>query len=83
MKLGYWIGWMGVAIGLCVPIPQIVKILNTGEVSGISIGTYILLISCMTCYLIHAIHIKSKVFIVAQSINIATNSIILGYLIWS
>lgn len=71
--IGYWIGWVGVALGLCVPVPQLMKIIRTGEMSNISFGTYSFLIGCMACYLIHAIYIKSPVFMVAQSINLTTN----------
>ena len=81
MDLGYLIGWVGVAFGLCVPIPQLIKIFKTKSLSDISIGTYIFLVCCLMCYLIHAIYIESLVFTVAQSINLTTNGIILMLLI--
>jgi len=74
--MGYWIGWCGVAFGLCVPIPQLIKILKTRRLNDVSLGTYTFLVCCLICYLIHAIYIKSVVFTVAQSMNLATNSII-------
>lgn len=81
MKAGYLVGWMGVAFGLLVAPPQLIKILMTGEVAGISVWTYSFLVLALICYLLHAIYIKSKVFIVAQSVNLITNSVILAYLI--
>lgn len=76
MDLGYWIGWVGVAFGLLVPLPQLIKIFKYKRLSDVSLGTYSLLICCLMCYLIHAIHIKSVVFATAQSINLATNGTI-------
>lgn len=76
IEYGYWIGWCGVAFGLLVPIPQLIKIFKTKRLADVSFGTYTFLICCLTCYLIHAIYIKSIVFTVAQSINLTTNSVI-------
>ena len=81
MELGYMIGWLGVALGLCVPIPQLIKILRTGKTDGISLMTYSFLTCALACYLWHAIHIQSIVFIVAQSVNLVSNGIILVLLI--
>jgi len=81
MKLGYYVGWLGVFFGLLVAPPQLIKIITTGSIEGISLLTYTFLCCALVCYLIHAIHIKSKVFITAQSINLITNGIILGLLI--
>ena len=76
----YWIGWLGVFCGLFVAPPQLYKIITTGGVSDISLMTYTFLCLALICYLIHAIHIKSKVFITAQSLNLGTNFVILLYL---
>ena len=75
------IGWMGVAFGLLVAPPQLYKILKSGGVKDISIWTYTFLVIAMVCYLIHAIIIKDAVFIVAQSVGLVVNSIILYLLI--
>lgn len=75
------IGWLGVAFGLMVAPPQLWKILKTGKTDGISLLTYSFLFLALVCYLIHAIYINDIVFITAQSINITTNSVILGLLI--
>lgn len=79
--MGYWIGWLGVVFGLLVAPPQLIKIIRTGKTDGISLMTYTFLALALTCYLIHAISIGSVVFVVAQSINLITNGVILGLLI--
>lgn len=79
--LGLGVGIMGICLGFLVAPPQLVKIIRTGKVDGISLMTYIFLCLALICYLLHAIYIKSPVFIVAQSINLISNSIILWLLI--
>lgn len=81
MELLYIIGWIGVVCGLLVAPPQLIKILKTGKTSGISLLTYIALCAALFCYLLYAISIKDAVFMTAQSINLATNSVILVLLI--
>lgn len=75
------IGWVGVCIGVVVPLPQLYHIIKTGKVENVSATTYLLLVMAMACYLCHAIYIKDWVFIMAQSINILTNGTVLFYLI--
>ena len=81
MDIGYLIGWTGVGFGLLVAPPQLVKIIRTKRTNDISLYTYAFLCLALVCYLIHAIYISAPVFIVAQSINLTTNSIILVLLI--
>ena len=81
MKHGNKIGWLGVLFGLAVAPPQLLRIVMTGQTEAISVVTYTFLLLAMTCYLLHAIHIKSKVFITAQAINLGVNFAILMYLI--
>jgi len=76
------VGWLGVAAGFLVAPPQLYKILKHKKTDGISRVTYSFLVLALICYLIHAISIGDMVFITAQSINLFTNTIILGYLIW-
>ncbi len=71
------IGWLGVAFGFLVGPAQLWRILRTGKVEGISLMTYVFLCLALVCYLIHAICIKDMVFIVAQSVNLCVNTIIL------
>lgn len=75
-----FVGWLGLAIGVCVPIPQLIKLFHKRG-NSVSIGTYALLVGAMACYLIHAVQIKDLVFILAQSFNLVTNSIVLGILV--
>ena len=81
MDWGYIIGYIGIALGLGVAPPQLIKIRRTGRTKDISLATYAFLIGAMGCYLLHAIYIHSPVFIIAQSINLTVNSVILGLLI--
>ena len=81
IEFGFVIGWVGVAFGLLVPLPQLIKILRTKSLNDIALGTYIFLFCCLACYLTHAIYIRSPVFICAQAVNLTTNSIILVLLI--
>lgn len=75
------IGWLGVVFGLFVAPLQLLKIIQTGVVTGISLPTYCCLCLAMCCYLYEAIRIKSPVFITAQSINLLSNTVILIILI--
>lgn len=79
--MGYTIGWIGVAFGFMVAPPQLYKIVKSRNTDGISLWTYIFLCCALVCYLIHAISISAPVFIVAQSVNLVTNIVILGFLI--
>ena len=81
MKYGDKVGWLGVLFGMGVGPAQLVKIWMTGNTEAISVVTYIFLLITMSCYLLHAIHIKAKVFITAQVINLVVNFAILMYLI--
>ena len=81
MKYGDKVGWLGVLFGMGVAPAQLVKIWMTGNTEAISVVTYIFLLIMMVCYLLHAIHIKAKVFITSNIINIGVNFAILMYLI--
>ena len=76
MTLGVLVGWLGVAFGLLVAPPQLIKIIKNHNTQGISILTYTALVLALTCYLVHAVYIHSPVFIAAQAINLVTNSAI-------
>lgn len=71
------IGWLGVCIGVVVPLPQLVRIFKTHQVANISISTYVLLVAAISCYLIHAIQIGDAVFTVSNAFNLVTNSLVL------
>ena len=64
------IGWIGVAAGVMVSMPQLVQSVKTKSTKGISIRTYQLLFLTVLCYLIRAIAIKEPVFIVSNSVNL-------------
>ena len=70
-------GWIGLVLGLLVAPPQLVKILKTKRVSDISFITYGALCLALVFYLWHAIIINDLIFIVAQALNLTTNTVIL------
>lgn len=76
MDLGFAIGWVGLAFGVCIPIPQLIKIYKTRGLQDVSLGTYTFLVLALICYTIHAIYIESIIFTITQSVNLTTNSII-------
>ena len=79
--MGDIIGWIGVGFGLLVAPPQLIKILRTKSLNDISIWTYTFLVCALVCYLAHAIYIQAVVFIVAQSIGVILNGVILFLLV--
>jgi len=81
MEFGYLAGWFGLACGLAVAPPQLVRIIKTKQTKGISLVTYVALFFALVGYLIHAIYLGAEVFILAQAINLSTNSVILFLLI--
>lgn len=76
-----YVGWLGVLLGMSVPVWQIRKLLKTKSGKDVSIATYVALICAMSCYLFEAIRIVSWVFITAQSINIILNTFVLVWLL--
>ena len=78
--MGDFVGWCAVGVGICVPLPQILKLVRHSG-SGVSVGTYALLCITMAGYLYHAISISDPVFVTAQAINLVTNGTILAILI--
>ena len=71
------IGFIGLALGLCVNPLQIIKILKTKNVNGISKGTYYTLTGVMICYLVRAIAINELVFIISNALGIISCTITL------
>ena len=76
MDFGYLIGWIGLGFGVFVPLPQLYKMFKTKRLEDVSLGTYTLLVCCLLCYLVHAIHIKAIVFVCAQALGLVLNSAI-------
>jgi hypothetical protein len=89
IEIGYLIGYLGIVFGLFVAPAQFIKLLGKPKrlynllirfeglfiksSVGISVTMYLFLCLTLTCYLIHAVYIKSPVFIIAQLINIIVN----------
>jgi len=79
-SIGYILGFIGLGFGILVPLPQLIQMKRTGSFT-VNRWTYLFLITCLSFYLYHAIFIGSLVFMLAQSINLTTNGLILGILI--
>jgi len=71
------IGWIGVAIGIMVSFPQLIKSYRDKSTQGVSRGTYRLLFLTMLCYLIRAIAIKEVIFIVSNAVNLVITGMVL------
>ena len=71
------IGWLGVAFGVSVSIPQLIKSVRARSTHGLSKHTYQLLFGAIACYLIRAIAVKDPVFIVSNSFGIVITASIL------
>ena len=78
MDYAHLIGWIAVFFGVMVPLPQLYRMVKTGKSKDVSMLTYVFLCTAMTGYLILAIYINEPVFIVAQSLNLITNGVILS-----
>ena len=74
-------GWIGIAIGQCVPWFQIYKILKSKKSGDVSVWTYIFLDIALIFYLIHAIDISDLPFITAQSLALFSNCLALWLII--
>ena len=74
-------GWLGLLSGLFVAPAQLLKIMRTKSVSGISIMTYAFLDIAIALYFIHALDIGDLPFIAANGINLSVNTVVLGLLI--
>jgi len=81
MTPGELVGWLGVAIGVCVNLPQAWRIYRTKSCRDVSVWTYRLLLACVVCYLLHALHIRAWVFVVSNSFAVCVAATVL-YLHW-
>lgn len=72
--------WIGLFLSTTVPLPQIWKLVRH-DGAGVSIVTYCLLCLAMACWIIHAVEIGDAFFIISNSVNLTTNSVILVILL--
>jgi len=71
------IGWLGVAFGISVSIPQLIKSMKAKSTQGLSKHTYQLLFGAIACYLIRAIAVREAIFIVSNSVGLFITAAIL------
>jgi len=75
--LEYLTGQKGWGIHGC----ELMKIMRTKQVSGISMITYVFLDLAILCYFIHAIEIGDPPFMVANGLNLTVN-VAISVLLW-
>ncbi len=63
-------------IQLCY-FPQLLQVLRTHEVAGLSWEMYALLICGLICYLVYAIKIKDWVYIASNTVSLIASIILL------
>ncbi len=71
------IGWIGVALGVCVSVPQLCQILRTRRAGDVSVWTYRLLLAVCLCYLVRAVAIGELIFVVSNAVNIGISAWVL------
>ena len=72
------IGWVGVAFGISVNIPQALRIQRTKSAKDVSVWTYRILFVCVVCYLVRAIAIGEPIFIVSNAVAI----VVCAWVLW-
>ena len=77
----HWIGFLGVAFGLLIAPPQLIKIIRTRKVKDVSLWTYIFLVCAVACYLYNAIYIGSLAFTITNGVGLVINSTVLFLLL--
>ena len=60
-------------------IPQVVKVIKTKDVSGISLGMYIIFITGLLMWIVHGINMKDFAVICSNVFTVFFASIILAY----
>ena len=70
-------GITGLALIQICYLPQLIRIIQTRQVEGISPLMYVSLVIGLTCYLIYSIKIKDWVYIVSNVISLISSATIL------
>lgn len=73
-------GWLGLCLIQFCYFPQLLKVIQTREVAGISSLMYGVLICGLVCYLVYAIKIRDVIYIFSNIFNLFTAGLLL-YLI--
>jgi MtN3 and saliva related transmembrane protein len=81
MELSQVLSWIGIATGMFIGIPQLVKTVRTRKAGDLSAMTFILILITCSCLLVRAIAITELAFMLYSSFLILINSLQL-FLIW-
>lgn len=71
----FWIGIVGMAMLQTNTIPQVIKILETGDASGLSVQMFVQTLIGLVCYLVNAISTRNLLYIISNTIGIVSVSI--------
>ena len=63
MEMSVLMGWIGLAVGILIGIPQLVKTIRLQSARDLSSLTYILLLVTCICFLVKSLAIAETVFI--------------------
>lgn len=71
----FWIGIVGMAMLQTNTIPQVIKILETGDASGLSVQMFVQTLIGLVCYLVNAISTRNLLYIISNTIGIVSVSV--------
>lgn len=71
----FWIGIVGMAMLQTNTIPQVIKILKTGDASGLSVQMFVQTLIGLACYLVNAISTRNLLYIISNTIGIVSVSV--------
>lgn len=72
METSQVFAYIGLFLSFIVSIPQIIKMIETKDVNGISMGTYVLVILTNACFLVRSIAINETPYTITNILKILT-----------
>ena len=82
MHFGGWEGAAGAAIVISAYLFQIVRLAMVRVADGVSVSSYLLWAAASALMLVHALAIKSTVFIILTGSHLAACVVIAGLALW-
>lgn len=75
------LGWLGFALVQVFYVPQVIKIVRTRDVSGLSLSAWVILWLGLFFYLIYSVFQRDPVFIAGNAIGVVQSSLMIGLLL--
>lgn len=72
-------GFAGIALGFIAYLPQVAHLIRERCSAGISRRAYVLWSLASLLLLVRALAIRDEVFLALQTLNIASNALVLGF----